>query len=468
MIRKRNFYILYLVLDFLTSFSLWSFFWYIRKTRFEGIASPEWDWKFFLLGLGISFFWLALLWLWGLYEHAFDKSFLQQAWAIIQVSFLGSTIIFFAAFLNDPIKNYKDFHYMYLIYLSLQGFFLIFVRLLVKIFIARQIKSGRWQIPTLIIGQGKKASDIYEKIKSLKYPVGKKIVGYVKIDANRENLLKGKLKKIADIEEIKSAIFRRKIQEVIIALEDNEHKIFLSLIQTLRDTPVDIKVVPDLYDYFIGNVRVTSILQELPLVSVYPKLLSTRESFIKRTIDIVVSLIVLILMLPLFIIIAIAIKLNSPGPVFFKQERIGKDGKPFMMYKFRSMVKDAEKYGPALAQDEDPRVTKVGKFLRKTRLDEIPQFFNVLKGDMSLVGPRPERQYYIQQIVEKAPEYMHLLKVRPGITGVGQVKHGYAANLDELINKMKWDLIYIEKFSLLLDLKILIETFRVVIEGRGR
>ena len=174
------------------------------------------------------------------------------------------------------------------------------------------------------------------------------------------------------------------------------------------------------------------------------------------------------LLIPLFIILAIIIKLDSKGPVFYSQERIGKDGKPFTIYKFRTMVQDAEKFGPALAKDNDPRVTRVGKFLRKTRLDELPQFYNVLRGDMSLVGPRPERKYFIDQIIQRAPEYLHLLKVRPGITSIGQVKYGYAENIDQLVDRMKYDLIYIQEFSLLLDFKIMLYTIKVVIEGRGK
>jgi len=169
----------------------------------------------------------------------------------------------------------------------------------------------------------------------------------------------------------------------------------------------------------------------------------------------------------LYTIIAIRVKLSSPGPVFYKQERVGLKGKPFYIYKFRSMYIDAEKKGPALSSKNDPRITKFGRFLRKWRFDEIPQFFNVLIGDMSLVGPRPERQHYIDLIVEKAPAYNHLKKVKPGITSWGMVKFGYAENVDEMIQRMKWDLLYIENMSLSIDFKIMIYTVLIVFQGLG-
>jgi lipopolysaccharide/colanic/teichoic acid biosynthesis glycosyltransferase len=159
--------------------------------------------------------------------------------------------------------------------------------------------------------------------------------------------------------------------------------------------------------------------------------------------------------------------LSSRGPLFYKQERIGKNGKPFTIYKFRSMYVDAEQNGPELSSEKDPRITPFGRFMRKSRLDEIPNFINVLKGDMSLVGPRPERQHFIDQIIEKAPQYIQLLKVRPGITSWGQVKYGYAKNIDEMVRRMKYDLIYLDNMSLYVDFKIMIYTFLTILKRKG-
>lgn len=222
-----------------------------------------------------------------------------------------------------------------------------------------------------------------------------------------------------------------------------------------------------MYDILTGMVKMSSIIGT-PLIQISHDLMPAWEENMKRIIDILTALFALIILSPLYLFLTLGVKFSSRGPVLYSHERIGRYGKPFTIYKFRSMVNDAESNGPALSSHNDGRITSFGLFMRKMRLDELPQFYNVLIGDMSLVGPRPERQYFIDQIIKKAPHFNHLQKVRPGITSWGQVKFGYASNVEEMIERLKYDILYIENMSLLVDLKILIYTIKTVLNASGK
>jgi exopolysaccharide biosynthesis polyprenyl glycosylphosphotransferase len=239
------------------------------------------------------------------------------------------------------------------------------------------------------------------------------------------------------------------------------------IIEELETTQVMVKIIPDVYDILSGSVKMTSIFGE-PLIEISNHYLLPWQKVLKRVMDIFASVLSLVILSPIYMIVAFIVKATSHGPVFYSHERIGLNGQPFTMYKFRSMYVDAERNGPSLSSKDDPRITPFGKFMRKVRLDELPQFYNVLIGEMSLVGPRPERRHFIDLIVKEAPHYRLLHKIKPGITSWGQVKFGYAENVEEMIQRMKYDLLYLENMSILVDLKILIYTVLIVVQGRGK
>jgi exopolysaccharide biosynthesis polyprenyl glycosylphosphotransferase len=299
---------------------------------------------------------------------------------------------------------------------------------------------------------------------------GKDLQGYLLegfVNVNDAHELNGIIPYLGNYTQLPELIKKHKIEEVIIALESTKHKEIAEVNNLLEDEPVIIKIVPDLFDVVSGSVKMQNVLGTA-LIEINHQILPTWQMVLKRLIDVVVSLLVLIVLSPLYLLLVIAVKVSSPGPAFFKQARIGLHGKSFYIIKYRTMVVNAEANGPALSSKDDKRIISIGRTLRKYRLDEIPQFYNVLVGDMSLVGPRPERQFFIDQIMPVAPHYKHLQRVRPGITSWGMVKYGYAENIEQMIERLKFDILYIENMSLAMDFRIMIYTIKTIMQGRGK
>ncbi|MCD4834289.1 MAG: sugar transferase [Bacteroidales bacterium] len=467
---KRLHIFKYLFFDFLTAIISWTLFYIYRKTYIEplklGYEIPiELTHKYYLGILIIPLFWIFLYYLSGYYKDIYRKSRLKELAQTIFTILLGSIIIFFTLLLDDEVLNYKHYYKLFASLILIQFVATYIPRLIITSITNYKVHSRKIGFNTIILGGNRKAVEIYHNIESQPRSVGNKFVGFISIVEKEKHLLEKHLNKLGNLKDIREIIDKFKIEEVIIALEYTEHKEIEKIINFLDDKNVEIKVIASMYDILTGKVKMAHIYST-PLIQISHSLIPTWQQQAKQLIDISLSLFSLIVFSPIFIFLAIGIKLTSKGPVFYSHERIGQFGKPFTLYKFRSMYTDAEKNGPALSSKNDNRITPFGKFMRKAKLDELPNFYNVLKGDMSLVGPRPERKYYIDQIIEKAPHYLHLQKIKPGITSWGQVKYGYAENVEQMINRLKYDILYIENMSVYVDFKIMIYTILKILKGK--
>jgi exopolysaccharide biosynthesis polyprenyl glycosylphosphotransferase len=455
------------LVDFIT-FHAAFFLWWTVRIRLGFYAETD-VFNYCVISLVVSAYWVSLFAFFGMYRNWKTASRIDELIEAVRVISIGVLIILAATFdfqrgvqhaLN--LSRFLIVVYWIVLVLCIGG-----LRMVLHTVQRKLLESGFGRKKALIIGWDNKAKMLYDQM--VQAPaLGYDIVGFV---SQKQALKKGQYKRIPVvglIQDLRRIIQTIKAEEVVIALPRRSERQLEQVIGQCSGLNVGMKMVPDLYDVMVGQVR-TNQIYGFPLIEILPQLITPTGLIIKRIGDVLLSLVLLICFLPFGVLIVTAIRLDSKGPIFYMQERVGKDEKTFHIIKFRSMVQDAEvRTGPVWAIDNDPRITAIGKWMRKLRLDEVPQLINVLRGDMSLVGPRPERPFFVEKLKKVHPLYVRRLGVRPGITGWAQIKGEYDQTIEGVKEKIEYDLFYLENMSVRMDLKIILSTIYVVLKGRGK
>jgi len=448
-----------IVSDFVTINTAWLLYYFIRvESGWIPNTAPT---TFIIPSLAIYVYWAIIFTFAGLYQHWFVRSRFDEFASVLKTISLGCFILFFLIFLDDAISDSRAIsRFLILIYWSLMIVIVGSGRILVRSLQMTMLQKGIGLRNSIIVGTGKRGKELQSLVS--KFPqLGYKFTGFVAV----QNALKSE-EVLGDVLSLNDIIETNRISEVLIALEEFEKDKLFDIIRYCQQSEVNLKIMPDTYEIVSGLAK-TNQLYGVPFIEVMPEIMPYGSKLFKRVLDIIISSLLLIVLSPVLIIIVLAIKFSSKGPIFYTQVRVGRNSKNFNMYKFRSMVMEAEEYGPEWAGENDPRITGIGRLIRKIYLDEIPQLINVLKNEMSIVGPRPERPFFVDKLSSEIPYYYKRLSVKPGITGWAQIKHKYDSSLDDVKEKLKFDFYYIENMSLKLDFKIMVNTFLVIIFMKG-